>query len=107
MERIDKTITCTGFSFFFIFLFSHTAFGKTIIVGKMQLVTSIQKALQLAENNDTVLVSAGFYYEGNITINKSIVFKGINYPVLDGEKKFELISIKANNVTVDGFKIQH
>ena len=32
---------------------------------------------------------------------------GINYPVLDGEKKYEIISIKANGVVVDGFKIMH
>jgi nitrous oxidase accessory protein len=91
----------------FIFIFANKAFGKTIVVGKSQSITSIQQALQLSQNGDTVLVHAGIYGEGNITINKSIVFKGINYPVLDGGKKFEIISIKANNVTVDGFKLQH
>ncbi|MBK8713100.1 MAG: nitrous oxide reductase family maturation protein NosD, partial [Niastella sp.] len=30
---------------------------------------------------------------------------GSNYPVIDGENKYENISIKANGVVVDGFKI--
>lgn len=94
-------------SFFIIISYACNAFGKTIVVGKSQSITSIQRALQLSQNGDTVLVDAGIYHEGNLTINKSIVFKGINHPILDGDKKFEIISIKANNVTVDGFKIQH
>ena len=47
------------------------------------------------------------YKEGNITIKNSIVFKGINYPVLDGENKYEIISVKSNDVTMDGFRLQH
>ena len=96
------------FIFFFILaLLAVQVAGRTIVVGKSQLITSIQRALQLAQSNDTLLIEPGNYYEGNLTINKSIVFKGINYPVLDGRKKFEIISIKADNVTVDGFRIQH
>ena len=80
---------------------------KTIYVGKSKNITTIQKALALAHNGDTVLVEAGIYQEGNIIINTSIVLKGINNPVLDGENKYEIISIKSDNVTVDGFKLQH
>ena len=94
-------------SFFLITFFSMYAFCKTINVGRSRSITSIQKALQLSQNGDTVLVDAGIYHEGNLVINRSIVFKGINNPVLDGDKKFEIISIKANNVIVEGFKIQH
>ena len=94
-------------SFFLITFFSMYAFCKTINVGRSRSITSIQKALQLSQNGDTVLVDAGIYHEGNLVINRSIVFKGINNPVLDGDKKFEIISINANNVIVEGFKIQH
>jgi nitrous oxidase accessory protein len=51
------------------------------------------------------LVNAGHYHEQNIIINKSIFLIGINHPVLDGDDKYEIISIKADGVTVDGFKI--
>ncbi|MEO6453633.1 MAG: hypothetical protein ABIN97_06180, partial [Ginsengibacter sp.] len=81
--------------------------GKTITVGKSRQINSIKAALTLATNGDTVLVETGIYHEGNIIINSSIVLKGINNPVLDGENKYEIISIKNNGVVVDGFKLQH
>lgn len=84
-----------------------SAQGKTFLVGKSKPLQSIQKAIKLAKNGDTVLVDAGIYKEGNIIIQKSIVLKGINFPVLDGEKKYEIIIIKGSNITVDGFKLQH
>jgi nitrous oxidase accessory protein len=93
--------------FFIICIVTQTAFCKTIIVGKSKNVTSIHQALALTVYGDTVLVTAGIYKEGNITINTSIVFKGINNPVLDGENKYEIVSIKSNDVIVDGFKLQH
>lgn len=83
------------------------SFSKTIEVGKSLNITSISAAIIIANNDDTILVYEGIYKEGNIVINKSIFLKGINLPVLDGQKKFEIISVKANDVIIEGFKIQH
>ena len=47
------------------------------------------------------------YKEGEILIDKSIVLKGVQQPVLDGESKYQIILIKANNVVIDGFMLQH
>jgi nitrous oxidase accessory protein len=79
----------------------------TIQVGGKYALTSIKKAISLAVEGDTILVHPGIYKEGNIIINKMIFLKGVKLPILDGEHKFELISIKANGVVVDGFKIVH
>jgi len=68
---------------------------------------NVTTGLDAAATGDTVLVDAGYYKEKNLVIKKSIVLKGINYPVLDGEKKYEIISIKADGVVVDGFRIVH
>ena len=92
--------------FLLLCLVTRSVFAKTIIAGKSKNI-SIQQALALAVNGDTILVNAGVYREGNILINSSIVFKGINNPVLEGENKYEIISIKSNNVTVDGFTLLH
>jgi len=92
---------------FIICLLTQTAVCKTITVSKSKNISTIHQALALAVNGDTILVNAGIYREGNITINTSIVFKGINNPVLEGENKYEIISIKNNNVTVDGFTLVH
>jgi nitrous oxidase accessory protein len=88
-------------------LFYVMASAKTIPVGAGQKYKKITEALKFAVAGDTLLVQAGLYKEKNLVINKSIVLKGINYPVLDGEKKYQVISIKASGVTVEGFRIVH
>ena len=96
-------------AFFFIasLFFCFAAMAKTIQVGANRMFKNITAGLAAAVAGDTVLVDAGHYKEKNLVIKKSIVLAGINYPVLDGEKKYEIISIKANGVVVDGFKIVH
>ena len=78
--------------------------AKTIRVGSSEAVTQISKAILLAYDGDTVLVGAGIYREGNIFLEKSLVLIGENYPVLDGEHKFEILTIRANQVVIVGFK---
>lgn len=88
-----------------LMLFANQVFAKTIRVGEKQTVKTIQQALLLAVDSDTILVDAGHYHEKNIIIKKSISLIGLNHPVLDGNDKYEVISIRANGVLVDGFKI--
>jgi nitrous oxidase accessory protein len=90
--------------YIFLFFFSFLQ-AKVIEVGPNKPVKSIKKAIALAKAGDTVLVHKGWYKEGNIIINKRIVFIGKNYPVLDGQKKYEVLSIKADGVIVRGFKV--
>jgi nitrous oxidase accessory protein len=52
------------------------------------------------------LVAHGIYQEGNIVVDKSLVLIGQNYPILDGQKKYEIVSIKASHVVFQGFKVQ-
>jgi nitrous oxidase accessory protein len=87
--------------------FVNSLNAKTIRIGKQQKVKTIQQGLLLAANGDTILVEPGHYHEQNIIINKTIFLTGINHPVLDGDNKYEVISIKANGVVVDGFTIIH
>lgn len=76
-------------------------------VGKNKAFATVTAAIQAARTGDTVLVSAGLYREKNLIVDKKIVLKGTGYPVLDGEKKYEVISIKTNGVVVEGFRIIH
>ncbi|MEI6020102.1 MAG: nitrous oxide reductase family maturation protein NosD [Bacteroidota bacterium] len=82
-------------------------FAEKIPVGKHHKIKSIKTALALCKNGDSIMVEAGTYHEGNIVIDHSISLIGENLPVLDGQKKFEVLSIKASHVLVKGFKIQH
>ena len=81
--------------------------ARTIVVGRNQPITSIRKAIELAKEKDTILVQTGIYKEGNIVINKNIILLGQNYPVLDGEKKFEILTVSGVNITIKGFQLQN
>jgi nitrous oxidase accessory protein len=73
-----------------------------IRIGKHHSFKTIKSAIAAAKSGDTLLISEGAYKEGNITIEKSITLIGENFPILDGEKKFEILTIHANEVTVKG-----
>jgi len=90
-----------------LLLVAGSVCAKTIRVGKAQAVTTIQQAMDISGNGDTVLVDAGVYHEKNLVIHKTVYLLGIDHPVLDGDHQYEVISIKANGVVVDGFKIVH
>ena len=84
-----------------------TVFAKTIVVGKNQSVTTIRKAVELAKDKDTILVLPGIYKEGNITITKSITLIGQNFPILEGEKKYEIFTVSGSTISILGFQFQN
>ena len=90
---------------FCIFYFNASA--DSIYAGAKRTHKNIRSAIIAAANGDTVFVDAGIYNEQNLIVDKSIVLKGIGNPVLDGDRKYEIISVKANNVVIDGFKLIH
>lgn len=81
------------------------ASAKVIPVGPGSPYKSITAGVRVASTGDTVMVEGVLYKEKNLVVDKSIVLIGKNYPVLDGERKYEIISITADDVVVDGFKI--
>lgn len=89
-----------------MFFLPNCFFGNKLYVGKGKPIQSIKEAISKCNKGDSVFVYGGFYKEGNIIIDKPLSLFGIDYPVLDGQKKFEVLSIKANNVLVTGFKVQ-
>lgn len=96
----------------FIFFISLIALSgnvaaNTIHVGPNEMYRTIAAGIAAAVKGDTVVVTAGNYKEKNLVLRKTIVLKGLNYPVLDGEKKYEIISVRADGVVIDGFRIIH
>lgn len=88
------------------FLLSFYALSaRTIVVGKDQVITSLRKAVGLAGNSDTILIHKGVYKEGNITINKPLFLIGIEEPVLDGDNKYEILTVSANGVVIKGIRL--
>ncbi|NEU09543.1 nitrous oxide reductase family maturation protein NosD [Flavihumibacter sp. R14] len=105
--NIKHPFAIVNIAFLLLLLTILSADAKTITVGKSRSVKTIQKGIDMANTGDTVLVYPGIYKERNILLQKSIVLKGINHPVLDGENKYEILSVKTKNATIDGFRLQH
>ncbi|HRB55980.1 MAG TPA: nitrous oxide reductase family maturation protein NosD, partial [Ferruginibacter sp.] len=76
-------------------------------VGKGQVYKHIKEAVTQSKNGDTIIVFKGLYKEGNIIIDKSIYLLGEGFPVLDGEIRYEIFSVKSSNVTIKGFQLQN
>src|SRR5215470_11737923 len=94
-------LTITALSFFFY------ASAKRIVVGRNQPITSLKKAVSIAANGDTILLSAGVYKEGNIEIIKSITILGNGNPVVDGEYKYEIFTVSGRNITIKGIMFRN
>lgn len=90
-----------------IFFIVQSVHAKKWIAGRGCTIATIKGALSIAHDGDTILVKSGIYKEGNILINKAVYMIGENMPVLDGQLKYEVVSIKSSHVTLDGFKIQN
>jgi nitrous oxidase accessory protein len=76
--------------------------AATVRVGAGEAIQSIREAIRVAQPGDTVLIAGGLYKEGNLRIDKPLVLLGIDMPVLDGERKYEILTITASDVTVSG-----
>lgn len=88
-------------------IYTNPVNAASLLVGKSQQYKLIQLAINAAKTGDTILVSPGVYKEQTIVINKTIFLIGIQYPIIDGEHTYQIMSIKANNVLVKGFKLMH
>ncbi len=84
---------------------SFPARAITLSVGQQQSFRTIKEAVTAAHAGDTILVYPGNYREGNILIRKSLVLIGRDLPVIDGENKYELITVAATDVVIQGFHL--
>jgi nitrous oxidase accessory protein len=87
----------------FGFLFSKTT-AKVIHVGNSFSIKSIKYAVEVAQPFDSLIIHSGIYREGNIIVSKSISLIGEGNPVLDGEHKFELLTVSGNKFRIVGLK---
>jgi nitrous oxidase accessory protein len=97
---VFKTISTLVFTI----VITASAYSNSITVSNKGKIKSIKEAISMSQPGDTILVKPGIFQEGNIIIEKSIVLIGENYPILDGQNKFEILTIHAEHVTIQGFK---
>ena len=96
----------TAFTILFL-LFGMVVFSNTIVVSKKGLHTSLRKAVALAQDGDTILLHSGIYKEGNIVITKSIRLIGMGNPVIDGEHRYESLTISGTRIVVKGIHFRN
>lgn len=101
---VQKFWTHTGVAIFLLFITSQDLTANQIVVNKNGSLT-IKQAIALAQPGDTILVKPGTYREGNIILKKSLTLMGEGLPVLDGENKFEILTIHAHDAIIQGFRI--
>ena len=88
-------------------LLAISIFAKTLEVCNSCEWTTITAAIKAAEKGDQLIIKAGIYKEGKIIVNKSLTISGEDYPILDGENKGEILTVLADNVTIEGLQIQN
>jgi nitrous oxidase accessory protein len=76
-------------------------------VGHGQPVNSLKKAIELAKNNDSIILRPGVYKEGNIILTKSLYISGETNTILDGEGKYELLTISGKNITIRNIQFRN
>ncbi|MDP9229539.1 MAG: nitrous oxide reductase family maturation protein NosD [Bacteroidota bacterium] len=86
---------------------TNFAFASTIVVGKNQVITSLRQAIKIANDDDTILLQNGIYKEGNIIINKSIKLIGVDEPILDGENKYEILTVSGTRIIIKGIHFKN
>ncbi len=95
------------FNIVFAFLYSTSLLASSITVCPTCEISSVQGAIQIASDGDSIIVSAGTYFEHEILIDKSIKLFGQKGAVIDGEGKAEIITVVANGVVIDGLTVQN
>lgn len=88
------------------FLMSHVS-ARTLHVGVANTFHNIKAALSTSNHGDTIRISKGLYKEGNIVIDKPIYLLGEAGAILDGELKYEVLSVKSNGVVIKGLCIRN
>lgn len=83
------------------------SFANTIVVGKNQLISSIKRAIEIAADGDSIILHKGTYREGNIIVNKSLSIIGIDEPILDGEDKYEILTVSADGIVIKGIRFEN
>ena len=101
----EKLIIFIGLLYLFFSLTNVTILAKEIIVSKTGTITTIHKAIELAEDFDTIIIEPGTYAEGNIIVNKKVKIIGKDFPVVDGEGDGEVFTITVDSVTISGLTI--
>jgi len=81
--------------------------GAELHVGPGHPHAAVAGAVSEASAGDSIIVHGGRFAGESIRVTKPLHLVGIGAPVLDGELKGEILTIRSSDVTVRGFTIQN
>jgi nitrous oxidase accessory protein len=81
--------------------------AKKIYVDKKSNLNAIKTAIEIANPFDEIIISQGFYSEGNIIIDKPLKIIGKNFPVVDGDGHHEIFTVHSDNVLISGITFKN
>jgi nitrous oxidase accessory protein len=94
-----------GLLYFLILLLTLGVSAQEIIVDPGGDIRTLTEAIRLASDGDKIIIKSGVYREGPIIIDKSVEIIGEGYPEFDGEEKYEVIKVIADDVAIRGIKV--
>lgn len=84
------------------FFIGSVLFGRTITVEANNPQKTIKKAFEQANDGDTIIIKSGTYREGALYLNKAVSLIGEDFPVIDGEFKYEILIVEHDDVRIEG-----
>jgi nitrous oxidase accessory protein len=78
-----------------------------IVVSPAGVVQSVGGAVERAQPGATIIVQAGVYREPTIVVTKPVTIIGEPGAVLDGEEQRQILTVKADDVTIRGLELRH
>jgi nitrous oxidase accessory protein len=81
--------------------------ARQAVVRQGSAIPTLTAAVQRARPGDTILVLAGTYREPRIEITVPLTILGQGNPVLDGQGAHEILTIRADRVTIRGLTLRN
>jgi nitrous oxidase accessory protein len=79
-------------------------FARRIEVGPGKAIRSLLAGIEKAEAGDTIMLHSGTYREGNIVISKPLSIFGLGLPLLDGENRYEQLTLTGTRIRIRGLR---
>ena len=86
-----------------ITMMSSGLWAGLIQVGLGHSQTTISQGLEASAPGDTLLVHSGIYLESGLNVSHQLTLIGKDNPVVDGNHSGEILTVTADDVTIEGF----
>jgi len=91
----------------FSVIINYPVSAKTIIVRKNGSISTITKAIEIANKGDRIVVTKGIYTGNQIKVDKQVTITGRKGAVIDGKGKYQIMVVTSDSVTVENLTFKN